>query len=249
VRLAVAGKGGAGKSVLAGTLARVLARRGHRVLALDSDMQPGLALSLGADAPERPPLLDAAERGEDRRWRLRRGIGPVRAVQRFATPAPDGVRLLQAGKPGTEGPASIMASVQAFYQVVHHLDAAPSLRSWWMVGDLPAGGRQIAFDWAPYAERYLVVTEPTSQSLLTARRVARLARLRGAEVAVVAGKVRGPADVERVERFLGEPVLAAIPADEAVREAERHGVAVVDAAPGCAAVRAVEALAETLESR
>jgi cellulose biosynthesis protein BcsQ len=35
--LATAGKGGAGKSVLAGTLARILARRGHRVLAVDSD--------------------------------------------------------------------------------------------------------------------------------------------------------------------------------------------------------------------
>lgn len=247
-RLAVAGKGGSGKSVVAGTLARVLARRGHRVLALDSDLQPGLASSLGARAPERPPLLDAAERGADGRWRLRHGIGPVRAVQRFTTEAPDGVRLLQAGKSGVDGMGPIQPALQAFYRVVHHLDRAPSLRDWWMIGDLPAGPRHIAFDWAPYAERYLVVAEPTAQSLLTARRVIRLAEQRGAEVAIVASKVRDEAGPARVRAFLQRPLLAAVPADDAVRLAEREGVAVIDAAPGSAAVRAIEALADALSS-
>lgn len=45
VRIVVVGKGGAGKSVVAGTMARVFARGGERVLALDSDLMPGLALS------------------------------------------------------------------------------------------------------------------------------------------------------------------------------------------------------------
>ena len=42
------GKGGAGKSVIAGTIARVLARDGTHVLALDSDLLPGLSISMGA---------------------------------------------------------------------------------------------------------------------------------------------------------------------------------------------------------
>ncbi len=37
------GKGGAGKSVISGTMARVLARDGNRVLALDSDLLSFLA--------------------------------------------------------------------------------------------------------------------------------------------------------------------------------------------------------------
>lgn len=79
MRLAVVGKGGAGKSVITGTLARLLARRGCRVLALDSDMQPGLALTLGAHVPPDPPLLDAVEKDENGRWRLKQGsdrLGP-----------------------------------------------------------------------------------------------------------------------------------------------------------------------------
>jgi CO dehydrogenase maturation factor len=249
VRVAVAGKGGSGKSVVAGTLARVLARRGETVLALDSDFMPGLALSLGVEEPPEPPLLEAAERDEEGRWRLKRGIGPVRAVQRFATRAPDGVLLLQPGKLSAEGLAPIMPAVQAYYLVVHRLGRAPSLRDVAFVGDLPAGPRQAAFDWAPYAKGYVIVAEPTAASTLTARRVAAIARDRGRDALLVATKVRGRRDVRRVEGAVGLPVVAQVPADEAVREAERLGVAVLDHASASPAVRAVEDLADVLVSR
>ncbi len=52
MRVAFVGKGGAGKSALSGTFARVLARRGDRVLALDSDPMPGMAFSLGVPASD-----------------------------------------------------------------------------------------------------------------------------------------------------------------------------------------------------
>ena len=47
MRVAFVGKGGAGKSAIAGTFARTLARQGDPVLAIDSDPLPGLAFSLG----------------------------------------------------------------------------------------------------------------------------------------------------------------------------------------------------------
>jgi CO dehydrogenase maturation factor len=248
VRLAVVGKGGVGKSVIAGTLARVIARHGGRVLALDSDMLPGLTFSLGATPPAVPPLLDAAERGEDGRWRLRRGIGPVRAVQRFATDAPDGIRLLQAGKVGPEGLPAIQPALQAYFRIVHRLARSRAFAGWTVLGDLPAGPRQAAFDWAPYAETFLLVVEPTSQSLLAARTVARVAaQRRGSAIAVVANKVRGDADVARIERFLAVCVVAAVPADEAVVAAERSGAALFDQAPDSPAVAAIAAMAARIE--
>ncbi|MBA3370110.1 MAG: hypothetical protein H0T96_01445 [Thermoleophilaceae bacterium] len=236
--------------MLAGTVARLLARRGHSVLALDSDTMPGLAVSLGlggaADAPA--PLADAAERGEDGRWRLKKGVGPVRAVGRYAVAAPDGVKLLQSGKLPAEGTGPIMGSLQAYYKVVHRLPRARTFGNWAIVGDLPAGPRQAAFDWAPYAETFLILAEPTWQSALTARRVARVvrSRRRAATVGVVASKVAGPADVGRVEELVGERVLAAIPADEAVARAERAGAAVLDHATSSPAVRAIERLLDGL---
>ena len=52
MRIAVAGKGGAGKTTTAATVARVLARRGFRVSALDDDPNPNLAVALGLSADQ-----------------------------------------------------------------------------------------------------------------------------------------------------------------------------------------------------
>jgi Flp pilus assembly CpaE family ATPase len=49
--------------------------------------------------------------------------------------------------------------------------------------------------------------------------------------------------------MLGEPVVAMIPADRAVAIAERAGVAPIDHDPGSPAMRAINALAATLEVR
>jgi CO dehydrogenase maturation factor len=56
MKVAVAGKGGSGKTTIAGTLARVLTDRGQRVVAIDDDSNPNLAVTVGAgsaasDAP------------------------------------------------------------------------------------------------------------------------------------------------------------------------------------------------------
>ncbi len=242
------GKGGAGKSVIAGTMARVLAREGSRVLALDSDLLPGLSFSLGSGTdPPQPPLGEAAEKDENGRWRLKKGIGPVRAVQRYATQAPDGIRLLQAGKIPQAGLEPIMGSVNAYYRVIHRLPRAQAFKDWALVGDLPAGPRHVAFGWAPYADTFVAVVQPTSQSALAARRVARVARMRdGARAVFVANRVTGPADVRHVEKLVGEPVLAAVPADDGVARAERLGVAPIDHAPDSPAVAEIERLVTAL---
>jgi CO dehydrogenase maturation factor len=252
MRLAVVGKGGAGKSVVSATIARTLARRGRSVLALDSDSLPGLTFSLGADpAPEEPPLNAAVQRGEDKRWHFVEGLSPVAAVQRYATQAPDGVRLLQVAKTPRAGLRPIDAAVNAFYMIIHELEHAPEFGDWVILGDLPAGGRQTAMDWAPYAGQFLLVVEPTWQSMLTARRIRRIAAgsRPDASVALVVNKVTAAGDADRVAAFLELPVAAAVPVDEGIRLAERAGLAALDAAPDSRAVRAITRLAEQLETR
>ena len=128
-------------------------------------------------------------------------------------------------------------------------DEARSLYGWAIVGDLPAGPRQPAAGFSPYARLYVIVVEPTSQSALTARRVARIARgPLGADVLFVASKVVGSGD-RRLERLLGEPVDLVVPSDPAVADAERALRAVIDAAPQSDLVRAVERLADIIEAR
>lgn len=250
MHIAVLGKGGSGKSVVAGTLARTLARRGHRVLTLDSDLMPGLALSLGLGPDSSAMLTEAVEKNERGRWRLRKGIGPVRAVRRYAVDAPDGVRHLQCGKLDAAGQPAILPSINGFYQVVHRLSHARTFADWTLIGDLPAGPRQLAYDWAPYADTFLIMVEPSWKSALTARRIIRIIRSRpGGVVVPLASKVTSAQDRRAVEKMLGEPVLTAIPADRSVAIAERAGVAPIDHDPHSPAIRAIETLATTLQAR
>jgi CO dehydrogenase maturation factor len=246
MRVAFVGKGGAGKSSLAGTFARLLARSGERVLALDSDPMPGLAFSLGVDPSDAGLPDDAVEEYEDddgrRRYRLREGLTGPGAVEQYAVDAPDGVRFLQLGK--ARGPTwSNTRSHFAFQRVLDDLPAS----GWSIVGDLPGGTRQPFMTWGRYAQVFLVVVEPTPAGLLTGRRLARLAAMAQApRVLAVANKTRAPEDADRVAERTGLPVLGAVPFDAALGVADRLGRPLLDDDPDGPAVAAVRSLVEAL---
>lgn len=247
MRVAFVGKGGAGKSSLAGTFARVLASTGERVLALDSDPMPGLAFSLGIDCVDEGLPDDAVEEYDDdgrRRYRLSHGLSGTIAVERYAVRGPDGVHFLQLGK--ARGPH--WNNTRQHFGFQHVLDDLPG-DGWSIVGDLPGGTRQPFFTWGRYAETFLVVVEPTPASLLTGRRLARLASTtRGPRVVAVANKVREAGDAERVGEGTGLPVLCSVRYDPQVATADRLGLAVLDHDPEGSTVAAVRSLVEVLRT-
>ena len=245
LRLAVVGKGGVGKSFVSATLARWLARSGRTVALLDSDALPGAAVSLGLGPITDAMLADAAHETLEG-WRLRPGIGPATAVRRYARVGPDGVRLLQYGKAGDRGLTGMWGSVHAFNIVSRRLAREPVLTGWDLIADLAAGSRQTGQNRAPFASHYLVVTDPGVSGRMTARRLASMAARRGADVSVVMNRVdRVRADTADI----GAPVLAEIPVDDAVREADARGVAPIDLDPAAPAVTAIRGIAETLMTR
>lgn len=239
------GKGGAGKSSVAGLFVRTLAARGEPVLALDSDPMPGLAYSLGV------PLTDAGipeeaveENPEDEgpRYRLRGDLSPQEAVERYAAVGPDGLRFLQFGKP--RGHASALRFSQlAFRAITRDLPDG----HWHIVGDLPAGTRQAFFGWGSFARTVFVVAEPTAKSLLSARRLARLANDENApRVWAIANRVDDDSDVDLVARRTGLEVIAGLPHDEELAEADRRGAALADGAGDGPVARAVASIVERL---
>jgi CO dehydrogenase maturation factor len=104
MKLAIAGKGGSGKTSISGTMARLLGRHGHRVLAIDGDSNPNLALTLGlplermSDMPTLPrDLLRRTEDGTE----LTQTLEEV--CKTHSLDAPDGVTLLVMANPEHAG--------------------------------------------------------------------------------------------------------------------------------------------------
>lgn len=236
MRLAVVGKGGVGKTTIAATLARLLGRRGRRVLALDLDPNPGMSWTLGIpqhDQPLSEVLARHAGRGAPpNAWNLLPGVEVEAAVERCAVPAPDGVLYLSPGKilrpdfldaASAFGVRELVRGLAPEWDVVADIDAATAVSC----------GRHLQF-----AEHLLLVRTPQPASALT---VHRLQDLLGAwPQDVVASMARDDHDAE------GPPPLARIPFDQSIRDADREGVALLEHRPDAPAVTAIEALADRL---
>lgn len=92
MKIGISGKGGTGKTTIAATLARCLARRGRRVLAIDCDSNPNLAMSLGLDAETAAGLQPMPARAFDESRDVAGLLGE------YAVPGPDGVRVVLAAR-------------------------------------------------------------------------------------------------------------------------------------------------------
>ena len=101
MKIGISGKGGSGKTTISATLARVFAKKGFPVLAIDGDPNPNLGMALGLDAQtleETPsiPRGSITERveGADGKMRmiLKDSVENIAAIH--GIPAPDGIRLI-----------------------------------------------------------------------------------------------------------------------------------------------------------
>ncbi len=104
MRIAVAGKGGSGKTTVAGTLARALGRRGEAVLAIDADTNPNLAVTLGIPRAQ-AEQIEGVPQGilhEDRdaagKKIHRLAVPPDEVIARYGVPAADHTVLLLTGR-------------------------------------------------------------------------------------------------------------------------------------------------------
>lgn len=108
MKIATAGKGGSGKTTIAGTLARALADTGRPVLAVDADLNPNLALTVGmglealdAGIPLPHEILEHRHIDGQDTAVLAAPLSEI--VERYGLVAPAGIDLLLMGKPESAG--------------------------------------------------------------------------------------------------------------------------------------------------
>jgi CO dehydrogenase maturation factor len=255
MRIAVSGKGGVGKSTVAGTLARILGRQRQRVLAIDNDSNPNLALSLGVGgeliaqaAPIPHGLTEWRENADGKAY-----VHLTKPVSAFiadhAVAAPDGVQLMVMGEV-LKASVGCRCSAHAVARgVTGHLVTEADA----VVLDMEAGLEHLGRGTTEHVDLLLVVVDPYYRALETASRIQKLAGELGIpQIAVVANRVRTPAEGEAVATYCRNhqlELLAVVPYDEAILEAEMAGAAPLDHAPASPAVQAIAGLATLLRAR
>lgn len=251
MKLAIAGKGGSGKTSISGTLARLFARRGHNVLAIDGDSNPNLALTLGID----PDLMDAVPTLPADLLR-RTGGGGIELTRSFdevvdshSLDAPDGVRLLVMALPKYAG-TGCLCSMHAVVKTL--IEAAPTGEREVTLLDTEASPEQFSRGTTQHADAVLTVVEPYYKSLETGRRMAALALDLGIpEIALVANKVRDEYELEAVREFAESnelPIAGIVPFDGHMQEAERARTSPFDFKADAPAVGAIGDLIDGLLS-
>lgn len=256
MRIAIAGKGGSGKTTLAGTLARLLARRGRDVIAIDGDTNPNLAQTLGIapgidtelvalpnDLLVRRPEPDADPASE-----LAMPVHEV--LERYGTTGPDGVRLLVMGRVEHAGRGCKCRAHSIARYVIGDLLAYGD-HDGEVIIDMEAGLEHLSRGTTRHVDALLAVAEPYYRSLETARRVYELADELGIErVQLVANKVRDDAEHDALHEYAGRhglDVVGEVPFDEQVLEADRKARPLLDVGgEGAPSVRALDRLATAL---
>lgn len=257
MRIAVAGKGGAGKTTIAATLSRVLARRGYRVSALDDDPNPNLAIALGVP-PERVATLDRLPEAALEERSDARGEREIHLARPFAdvlgahgVRGPDGVGLLRMTGLLGAGTGCLCGQHVAVQNILGDRPSASSDEV--TILDMEASLEHLARGTVRHADALLVVAEPYYRSLETTGRLVPLAHDLGIKhVWVVANKVRSERDAAAIHEYCdrhGFTIVAAIPYDDAITEADRTGRSLIDVAPEAPAVAAVDRLADALVTR
>lgn len=255
MKIAITGKGGVGKTTIAGTLARLLAQQQQRVLALDGDSNPNLAHALGIPREQIVALpavpMGLTEWREDSNGKayvhLRQPV--TQFISDFGVLAPDGVQLILTGEV-EKASAGCRCEAHAVArgitgQIVSETDVA--------VLDMEAGLEHLGRGTTEHVDILLIITEPYFRALEAATRIRDLAtQLELPHILTVANRVRTEQDEAAIRQYCSNhqlELVGQIPYDDAVVSAEMHGQAVVDYAPDCPAVQAVQQLINSIDTR
>jgi CO dehydrogenase maturation factor len=253
MKIAISGKGGVGKTTLTALLAQAYADAGRDVLAVDADPAPCLAGALGFPPELRAklhPISEMDELIEERTGAKPGTTGGFFTLNPRVDDLPErfsvthrGVRLLEMGAVDVGGSGCICPESAMLKTLFTHLLFR---KDDVLLLDMYAGVEHLGRATVDFVDALVVVVEPTRRSLGTAAQIKKLAADIGlTRVWLVGNKVRD----EQEAAFLhaetpGIPVLSILPADLAVQEADRLGIAVYDHVP--ALRRAAEESAQKL---
>ena len=253
MKIAISGKGGVGKTLLAAFLAHTFAKSGYQVIAIDADPDANLAATLGYPHPDRmTPVSELADLIEERV-----GVRPGTSGSFFnlnprVDDLPekysvklDGIRIMAMGRIKRGGTGCYCPEGALLQALVSHLLLQ---RDEVVILDMEAGIEHLSRGTARAVDKLIIVVEPGRRSLETALTIKTLAQDLGLQsIGAVGNKIRSDADRAFITTNLpGIEILGFIDYDPSINEADVAKKSLFAASPPT--VKAVEGIYQKLIS-
>ena len=269
--IALAGKGGTGKTTIAGLIIRYLVEeQAGSILAIDADPSSNLNMVLGIEVEQtvgdiREEMLDLVQGGGSSPGGALAGSLPGGISKqdyldyhvKLALEEGERVDLLAMGRP--EGQGCYCAANQMLRVIVDRLEKQYD----YVVIDNEAGMEHLSRRTTRDVDALLLVTDPTQRGLIAARRMQEMVpeleigvghtylvvnRVRPVDPADAAPRTAGilPAPLARAVEESGLDLLGTVPEDPAMAEFEFTGRPLVELPAGTSVYRAVREMASRI---
>jgi CO dehydrogenase maturation factor len=232
MKIAISGKGGVGKTTLAGVMARILATEGKKVLAIDADPDSNLASAIGLDKEalaKLSPIASMTSLVEERTGAKKGTFGSMFKLNPKVDDLPDemgvvyqGVKLLLLGCIPQGGGGCFCPENILLKNLVRHLLIQ---REEALIIDMEAGLEHLGRGSTGYVDALIIVVEPGQRAINTAKQIKKLGEdLNIKQIMIVGNKVASDQDRKIIEENLSDfPVLGHMSFNPMVLQADKEG--------------------------
>jgi CO dehydrogenase maturation factor len=258
MKIAITGKGGVGKTFIAGSLSYLFYKKGLAVLAVDADSNANLAYTLGVDSEKIKYITPLSENSELIKKKTGIDSGYFGAIfnlnftvddiiENYSVETPSGVNLLVMGTVRKATGGCMCPANHLLRMLLRHLLVG---RKEIVILDMEAGIEHLGRGTAEHADAMLIVVEPSLKAFKTAINIRNFAFQMGIKKTLLIGnKIFNEKEKEVIEKFSKKnqiPILGIIHYDSLVREADLSGTSLFISFPSAPVLREINTISNNL---